>query len=377
MDILYIANVRMPTEKAHGLQIAKTVEALIERGVNVKLVLPKRLNMISETIVDYYSLDKPIKIKYITIPFNFVLKVSDSLYFKLERIYFTLIAFFYGITKPDSIYSRDITICFLFSLFGKDVAYEDHEPKNSKKWLYKFFLKAIGKKVIVAKNLADVYKEFGIDERTYRFIPNGVDLEEFDSVEKNEYIWKETFNIDTEKKVALYVGHFYGWKGIYTFIDAAPYLKNTETVLMGGTELDRAAVRDYIDGRGVENVHVHGHIPHHNIVEFIKSADVLILPNTAQEERSSKYTTPIKLFEYMASRVPIVASRVESFKNYLKNNINAVMFEPDNAKDLASKIGDLLNNHELMKNISSAAYQGVSNYSWQRRAEKIINFIKK
>ena len=377
MDILYIANARMPTEKAHGLQIVKTVEALLERGENVVLLLPKRLNPITESIGGYYSLKRPIEVEYITIPFNFVLKMSDSLYFKLERLYFALCAFLNAVTKNVVVYSRDITLCFLLALFGKDVVYEDHEPKNSKKFLYKLFLKKINKKVIVAKNLSELYKEFGINESTFKFIPNGVDLAEFERTRRDKSIWWEELDVDHREKIVLYVGHFYTWKGVYTLIDAAQSLQNAKAVLIGGTEQDHQKVGDYIKERDIKNVYLHKFVPHKEIVKFIKSADVLVLPNTGQEERSLKYTTPIKLFEYMASGVPIAASRVESFKNYLENNVNAVMFEPDNAEDLANKINSLLNSSDLMEKMAVNAYQEVQDYSWERRAEKIIDFIKK
>ena len=42
MKIYYVANARMPTEKAHGIQIAKMCEALIEAGAKVELIVPRR-----------------------------------------------------------------------------------------------------------------------------------------------------------------------------------------------------------------------------------------------------------------------------------------------------------------------------------------------
>ena len=376
MDILYIANVRMPTEKAHGFQIAKTIEALLENNANVEMLLPKRPNHIEDSIVDYYSLRMPIKIKYIPIPFNFILKVSSSLYFKLERFYFTLLAFIIALFSNRTVYSREITICFLLAIFNKDVVYEDHEPKNSKVWLYRFFLKKIDKKVIVAKNLMELYKEFGIDERAYRFIPNGVDVESFENVKPDKSIWRDRMNISSDKKTVLYIGHFYRWKGIYTLIDASSHIQNAQVVLIGGTDTDYNEVSDYVKRCDINNISLHKFVPHNEIIKFIKSADILVLPNTAKEERSLKYTTPIKLFEYMASGVPIVASKIMSFQNYLEENVNAIMFEPDNAKDLTDKVNNLLNSPGLIERISQNAHKQVIDYSWDKRAEKIIEFIK-
>ena len=52
MKILYIANARIPTEKAHGIQIIKTCEAFVEFGHKVELVLPWRFNRIKENIFE-------------------------------------------------------------------------------------------------------------------------------------------------------------------------------------------------------------------------------------------------------------------------------------------------------------------------------------
>ena len=102
---------------------------------------------------------------------------------------------------------------------------------------------------------------------------------------------------------------------------------------------------------------------------------MLVLPNTADEERSQKYTTPIKLFEYMASGVPIIASRVPSFDTYLKHNNNAYLFEPDNPENLAKQVNDLLKDRYIMKKISKQAKRDVAQYDWRRRAETIVRFI--
>ena len=53
MKILYIANARMPTEKAHGFQIIKTIEAFQLAGETVELLLPRRRNYIKENIYNY------------------------------------------------------------------------------------------------------------------------------------------------------------------------------------------------------------------------------------------------------------------------------------------------------------------------------------
>jgi len=376
MKILYIANSRIPTEKAHGFQIVKTVEAIQLKGLSVELLLPDRKNYIKQDIEDYYNIKTKIKVHFIKNYFGWLEKCFHKLYFFLQRISFGLAAFFYALrSSSEVIYSREITICFFLSFFKKNIVFEDHEPKKRLRWLYRIFIKKINKKVLVANNLEDLYKSLDVDENSYILAPNGVDLEEFDRIKKDDDVWQKEFDFKKEEKIVLYVGHFYKWKGIYTLLDAAKSIKGN-VVLIGGIKQDQLKIRDYINNKNLKNVFCHEFIPHSKIIRYIKSADVLALPNTAKEERSANYTTPIKLFEYMASGVPIVASRLKSFATYLKDNENALLCEPDNQQDLAKKINRVLSDQKLQESLSTNALRQVKNYTWEKRAEKIIDFIK-
>jgi len=377
MRILYIANNRIPTEKAHGRQIVKTIEALALAGQEVKLLLPGRRNIIEKSLFDFYGARPVFKVVY---AFNFLSwleKVWPKSYFILQRFFFGIYSFVYGLlTGADCIYSREITVCFFLSFFKKNVVFEDHEPKKSFLWLYRIFIKIIRKKVIVAKNLSELYKSFGAKEKTFVAVPNGADLNDFKSAIVDKNIWQKEFGLDRSDKVVLYTGHFYGWKGVYTLIESALYLNpKIKIVMIGGLPQDQAKMKKFILDFKLKNVYLHDFIEHSQLIKFIKSADILVLPNTAEEERSAKYTTPIKLFESLASGVPLIASDLESFKDYLVNNENAILFQADNPKNLAEKINYLAGNREVAQKIACKALAEALKYSWEERAKKIINFI--
>ena len=146
---------------------------------------------------------------------------------------------------------------------------------------------------------------------------------------------------------------------------------------MGGTEIDKVKIEEYISKNNIKNVFVHSFVPHKQMPHFMCSADVLVLPNTAKEKRSFKYTTPIKLFEYMASGTPIVASDIPSFEGYLNNKQNALLFEADNPKSLAETVAVVLENKKFAKKISYNSTIDVKKYTWLSRAEKIFEFALK
>jgi glycosyltransferase involved in cell wall biosynthesis len=98
--------------------------------------------------------------------------------------------------------------------------------------------------------------------------------------------------------------------------------------------------------------------------------DVLVLPNTATHI-SARYTSPLKLFEYMAAGRPIVASDLPALREVLTDGENALLVEPGNAAQLADAIGRLLHDPELAQRLAAAAWRDVQAYSWDRRAERL------
>ena len=376
MKILYIANSRLPTEKAHGLQIMKTIEALINQGVEVTLLLPRRRNSIVTDIQAYYGLNHMPRLVYVPNIFGFLESHFHKLYFSLQRLFFFKATFWYGLfSNCDAIYSREITACFFLSLFGKRAYFEDHEPKKRWRGLYNLFIRRIYRKIIVAQGLVELYESVGVARNSYTVIPNGVDVDEFKSASIDKNIWRDFVGLEPNEKVILYVGHFYKWKGVFTLLDASEYIEIGQIVMIGGLPNDREMINDYIKQHELGRIHVHPFVTHEKIIPILKSADVLILPNTREEERSSKYTTPIKLFEYMAAGVPIVASDVESFRWYLKDNENALIFKADDPKSLGQMINQVLSDADLAQKLVDNAKKTVLDYTWEHRAELIISYI--
>ncbi|MFQ6049514.1 MAG: glycosyltransferase, partial [Candidatus Paceibacterales bacterium] len=123
-------------------------------------------------------------------------------------------------------------------------------------------------------------------------------------------------------------------------------------------------------------VNIIGYRPHSEIPHWLKAADILVLPNTAKDQISKYYTSPVKMFEYMASERPIVASDLPSIRDIL-NEENAFFFEPDNPKDLALAIEKLLKDKALAESIATKAHQDVQYYTWSNRAKEVLDLISR
>ncbi|MCX6779491.1 MAG: glycosyltransferase family 4 protein [Candidatus Magasanikbacteria bacterium] len=150
--------------------------------------------------------------------------------------------------------------------------------------------------------------------------------------------------------------------------------KNSLLVLVGGKKQEIESLKktsNILDDRDILMV---GQKPHNLIPYYIKAADVLVLPNKAGDVWSEYYTSPLKLFEYMAGRRPIVASNLPSIREVLDKE-SAMLFEANNPVDLAEKINLLIDNPDLGRQLADKAFQKVTNYTWDKRAQIIIKFI--
>lgn len=364
MKICYIANVRIPTEKAYGIQIMKMCEAFALLGHEVDLILPKRQNPITQSAFDFYNI-RPEARERITIHYisSINLMSLGKIGFWLQSWWFAEAASIHMRRKyPDAVYSRDpIVLCNMF-LIHKNLVWEAHRGELG------FAVKTLLKKaklVSISWGLAHLYENF---TKKILVAPDGVDLGQFMIGEDKDSCRKKV-GFPTVKKIALYCGHLYDWKGAQYLADAALKFTNYElAVFVGGTDRDIEDFRR--KNKDNQRILIIGRKPHSEIPFYLKAADVVVLPNSAKETISSHYTSPLKLFEYLASGTPIVASDLPSLREIL-NEKTAVFFEPDSSDSLYDAV-----KYVFASGFNSEAEQEVEHYTWDKRAEKIIQFIQ-
>ena len=73
--------------------------------------------------------------------------------------------------------------------------------------------------------------------------------------------------------------------------------------------------------------------------------------------------------------MPIVASKLPSLTEILNEN-NSFLVEPDNSASLAKGLDFILKNPEFGRRIAEQAFLDVQKYTWQKRANRVMNFVK-
>lgn len=387
MKIFYVANIRIPTEKAHGIQIMKMCEALGEQGADLKLIVSRRGYIASnkEDLFDHYRLKRSFFIKRLFSPDpRWLMKLPDGIYIKLQAIFFICALFIYllFIKKKGAVaYTRDEYLLPILQIFFSNVVWEGHNLPRRRGYYKRFWKKCSGL-IVLTHPLKDALIRLGVESEKIHVLPDSVDLSIFDISEKKDEA-KIKLGLPRDKKIVMYTGHLYEWKGAMLLLDTAyhfqVYFKDSNNVLfvfVGGTKHDIENFKNQAENRGIHNIYVAGFRPYSEIPLWMKVADILVLPNTSKEKISKLYTSPMKMFEYMASRKPIVASDLPSIREIL-NEGNCKFFKPDDAGELALAILNVLKNEEFSRQISEKAYVDVREYTWNKRAKKALKIILK
>ncbi len=368
MKLIYIANIRLPTEKAHGLQIMKMCQAFALAGLEMELIVPWRFNKIKKDPFDYYGVKKNFKIR--KLPSLDLIPLSIPYFgFWIQNITFSLAVFFYLLfKKTDYIYSRDLFSLWILSFFKKNLIYEAHYfPKHF--WLYQGSLNRIKGLIVITRKLKRLYQKKGITQEKILVAPDGVDLEEF-NIKKSKEECRRKLNLPLDKKIIGYVGQLKTMgieKGIADLIKAMRTVKHT-LCLVGSQNFDEYKKL----AKGVDIIFV-GQVQHKFIPCYLKSFDVLVMP-FPWTEHYAFYMSPLKMFEYMAAQKPIVASDLPSIREILNEN-NAILVKPDSPDDLAKGIEQSLKKPDFSAKISRQAYQDVQGHTWVKRTGSIYKFI--
>jgi glycosyltransferase involved in cell wall biosynthesis len=359
MNIIYVANMRLPTEKAHGVQIMKACEALVKRGHALSLWVPRRKTPIKEDPFTYYG----IKQRFLIRSFLTLDTVSfGTLGFVLQSILFALRARL-SLPACDIVYGRDEIVLATLALLGvRTIIWESHDGSWNR-WARILAKRARGI-IVVSNGARDIYIERGIDPARIAAVPNGIDLEDFAHPESKEAARKR-LGLPHDTMIAMYIGRLDGWKGSDTFLEAAKKVSGMiEAVVIGGEGPQVTAL-----SAAYPEVRFLGFHPYRELVDNQAAADMLIVPNTAKDPISVTFTSPLKLFAHMASGRPVIASDLPSIKEIAGDT--AFLIPPDDADALGDMMLYVAAHREEAESLASAARERVGVYGWESRAIRL------
>ena len=390
MRITYFADVRFPLERANGIQTMETCYALVKSGHPVDLIVRPDTHTPARDPFTYYGLapDSRLHVECAPVGGPATAKRLGFVAFALGRSI--------GRKRADVLLTRDLGVASAILQVPRSLrpplVYESHgyapdvaaalpdlvatATTPSSRKLHRLarrearvWQSADGYVTITAALDVELQSRFGPRPRT-AVIPDGVRIARSQDRPPPRSLESRARE---GSAVVAYAGHLYAWKGVDVLLHAIARLPQARGLIIGGhpAEPDLARTKSVADSLDIgERVTFTGLVEPARVPELLTRADVLVLPNPASAI-STRYTSPLKLFEYMAAARPIVSSDLPSIREILRDGESGLLVAPGDPIALASAIDRLLNDPELAARLARAAFDDVLQYSWQRRAERL------
>jgi glycosyltransferase involved in cell wall biosynthesis len=371
VKLLYLSPGNLPSRWAHTFQVMKMAEALaaqVERFelLTARSLLPSRVNRVD--LHHWYGVSSRMRI--VRLPVHARMHGECFTHDASPRFDFAAV-WYARLRRPDVVYSRSVAAAERCAASGLATIVESHIPASHPQ--FELLREAAGhpalrRLVTVTEAIREEWIAAGVPAAKIGVWPDAVDLERFELAPPPS-VARVALQIPREGALAVYCGHFYDEKGVPSLVDAARLLPKATVHLVGGWPADIERMRERASG--CETLRLVGFVANALVPLHLAAADVLVLPNSARFPQA-RTTSPLKLFEYMAARRPIVATRIPALVGLLRHGENAWLVAPDSPEALAGGIEHVLASPTLGERLAEQAWRDVQSYTWQRRAAGIL-----
>jgi glycosyltransferase involved in cell wall biosynthesis len=221
----------------------------------------------------------------------------------------------------------------------------------------------------------DYIASLGLDRKRVTVIPNGVSPSDFAP--------SALPSREGRVPVLLYIGTLADWQGLDIVLQALPRILEKQFVhlrVVGrGRSRQRKLLSKQIRKLGVEkNVTIQPAVPHHEVPSLIAESDICLAPLGLNDRNVTQGACPIKVLEYMASSRPLIASNIPIVRELVREDVDALLFSPNDPESLARQVLVLLNDVELSRRLAeSATERALSKFTWHQAQKKLIKVYER
>ena len=367
---------------AEGIHVASMVQALGELGHEVR---------VAAVIGDKTNITTPRTrlLKWLT-------RWTPRPVYEVMELAYSLIGFRMLMSqikawKPDILYERYTLFNFaglaaarkagipLVMEVNAPLAYERaaYEQLSMKKWARYtegLICSHADMVVVVSSPLKKYLVEEGVIDERIIILPNGVDPNLFKSDGASRREIRERYRISEKTVVIGFVGILRQWHGLDLLLAAVPQIISQGHpihVLLVGDGPSRTQLEELARSKGVDRyVTITGRVPHTEIPQYISSFDIGVSP------RATYYASPMKILEYMATGVAVVAPRMQNVQDLIRENDTGMLFEPENANDLARVLSLVVQNTQERYQLGQRALADVlERRTWRHNAARVIELL--
>ena len=232
--------------------------------------------------------------------------------------------------------------------------------------------------ITVNESLQKFYEKIGKDAI---IIFNFPDLKDFNQDKKSDALEKKY----AQNKIVIYEGGISKKRGLDRFLLALPKVKEAVLdvkFLVVGNLFDTSDferwIEDYQKKQNLtKNFEMLGWKPYEEVVNYINISDVGIIL-FQPTHYNNLIGLPIKLFEYMACGLPVVASNFPEISKVVKEADCGILVDPTNVDEIANAILYLLEHPEEAKRMGDSGRRAVEEkYNWERMEERLLGLYGK
>jgi glycosyltransferase involved in cell wall biosynthesis len=387
--IVYLYNARLPTEKAHGFQVMKMCEGMAGLGHDVELLHPRRDSALAATDpFSYYGVSPTFRLRTLAnwdvialerrlpdLPFRVA--------FRAHELGWALFAARQAAQeRPDLIYTRNAPCAYWTARLGRPCAYEAHFPPNRRtKPLVRGFSRRPAVRAVFAltSRTATDLEAAGVPGPKIGVLPDAADLAAFANAPAQDAARRQ-LRLPLHRRIIGYIGRFETMgkeKGVLDLVRAmaVPELREQDPLLLcvGGP---MGPVADYLAlaralGVPASALRFVDRVPTPDVPAWLAAVDIGTLPYPDAEHYPTAMS-PLKLFEYMAAGLPIVATDLPALREVLEDGENAVLVPPGNPDALARALTSMLGDAGAARALGDRARRDAAQYTWHRRAERAL-----
>jgi glycosyltransferase involved in cell wall biosynthesis len=372
MKIVAISASQVPSSAANSLQAMKAVHALAQIGHDVTLIVPVSDQPLAgwDELASFYGLRTQFKVEYLP---------SAS-----RRLFFLSAVRRAKSLNPHLLYAWPLQSAVLGLMNGLPVVLEMHDLPSGRigpLW-FRYFRDFKGKKrmTVITRALRDAltarYGSF-LQNSEVILAPNGVEAERFKELPAPAAA-RQLLGL-TEAPTVVCTGHLYAGRGMQLFVELAgsSALRDVQFVWAGGKPEDVETWKTKTEA--MSNVRFTGFVPNAQLPLYQAAADVLLMPYNREigissgAGHSAQVSSPMKMFEYMASGRAIMASDLPVFHEVL-NETNAVFCPAEDLPAWQRALQELLFGDQTRRAaLAQQAARDAQKYLWTERAKRILD----
>lgn len=280
------------------------------------------------------------------------------------------------------VFSRFLPAAAWCSLAGLATVHELHTPPEtmSERLYLRVLLAGRGFRKLVAITralAAELHKHVTARYRADILVEaDGVNLDEYRGGEQSRPVPGDIAGLAGRRPLVGYIGSLHPGKGVEMLLPVARCTPALQFMVVGGPDQVADRYRRQAEAEGVHNIAWLGFRKNVEVPAYVQACDVLLLPNQRSvvllnRKNIGQWTSPLKLFEYMAAGKIILASNLPVLREVL-NPGNSVLCDPEDPSAWVAHLERISRGEQGYRDLAERARRDVAHYSWSRRAARCL-----